>query len=117
MIPIRVLQSQTKQLMDQIKATRDLAEEITDDLKHKMVQHAQLIGEFEKNNRCISRLVLKVEIELNLLNVFLFVCSCNAAETPTPHAYWKSLAILRSRKLTSTKSFVTHENCRRKSTR
>lgn len=44
--------------MDQIKTTRDTAEEITDDLKHKMVQHAQLIGEFEKNNRCISRLVL-----------------------------------------------------------
>lgn len=43
--------------MDQIKSTRDTAEEITDDLKHKMVQHAQLIGEFEKNNRCISRLV------------------------------------------------------------
>lgn len=35
-----------------------MAEGITDDLKHKMVQHAQLIGEFEKNNRCISRLVI-----------------------------------------------------------
>lgn len=44
--------------MDQIKSTRDMAEEITDDLKNKMVQHAQLIGEFEKNNRCISRLVM-----------------------------------------------------------
>lgn len=57
-IKFPILQSQTKQLMEQIKSTRDTAEEITDDLKHKMVQHAQLIGEFEKNNRCISRLVL-----------------------------------------------------------
>lgn len=51
------LQSHTKQLMDQIKSMRDKAEELTDDLKHKVAQHAQLIGEFEKNNRNISRFV------------------------------------------------------------
>lgn len=43
-----------------------MAEEITDDLKHKMVQHAQLIGEFEKNNRCISRLVIYLPYSLYL---------------------------------------------------
>lgn len=43
--------------MDQIKSTRDKAEELTEDLKAKVAQHAHLVGEFEQNNNKISRLV------------------------------------------------------------
>lgn len=41
--------------MDQIKLTRDKAEELTEDFKAKVALHAQLIGEFEQNNNKISR--------------------------------------------------------------
>lgn len=43
--------------MDQIKSTRDKAEELTEDLKSKVALHSQLIGEFEKSKRNISRWV------------------------------------------------------------
>lgn len=88
-IILRRPQSQTKQLTDQIKSTREMAEEITDDLKQKMVQHAQLIGEFEKNNRCISRLVLvpvyagvkRVKIFMKLSYLSIFIASFRNAYT------------------------------------
>lgn len=41
--------------MDQIKSTRNKADEITEDLKNKATLHAQLIDEFEKVNKNISR--------------------------------------------------------------
>lgn len=43
--------------MDQIKLTREKADEIADDLKNKIAHHAQLVGEFEKNSHNISRYV------------------------------------------------------------
>lgn len=51
------IQSYTKQIMDQIKLTREKADEIADDLKNKIAHHAQLVGEFEKNSHNISRCV------------------------------------------------------------
>lgn len=47
--------------MDQIKLTRDKAEELTEDLKTKIALHAQLLGEFEKSKRNISRYVTEEE--------------------------------------------------------
>lgn len=41
--------------MDQIKLTREKADEIAEDLKNKIAHHAQLVGEFEKNSHNISR--------------------------------------------------------------
>lgn len=41
--------------MDQIKSTRHKANEIAEDLKHKVSIHAQLVGEFEKFNKNINR--------------------------------------------------------------
>lgn len=48
-------QSQTRHIMDQIKSTRDKADEVTEDLKNKISVHVQLAGELEKLNNNISR--------------------------------------------------------------
>lgn len=41
--------------MDQIKSTRNKADEVTEDLKNKTALHAQLLDEYEKVNKNISR--------------------------------------------------------------
>lgn len=43
--------------MDQIKSTRNKADEVTEDLKNKATIHAQLMDEFEKVNKNISRYI------------------------------------------------------------
>lgn len=49
------LQSHTKQLLDEIKSTKEDAEELAEKLKQKAILHAKLVDEFEKNNRNLNR--------------------------------------------------------------
>lgn len=49
------LQSHTKQLLDEIKSTKEETEELADKLKQKATLHAKLVDEFEKNNRNLNR--------------------------------------------------------------
>lgn len=51
-----IFQSHTKQLLDDIKSTKEEAEELAEKLKQKATLHAKLVDEFEKNNRNLSRL-------------------------------------------------------------
>lgn len=50
-------QSHTKQLLDEIKSTKEEAEELAEKLKQKAALHAKLVDEFEKNNRNLNRFV------------------------------------------------------------
>ncbi|KAJ6648734.1 Coiled-coil domain-containing protein 22 like [Pseudolycoriella hygida] len=47
--------SQTRHIMDQIKSTREKADEVSEDLKNKISVHVQLASELEKLNNNISR--------------------------------------------------------------
>ncbi|XP_031638251.1 coiled-coil domain-containing protein 22 homolog [Contarinia nasturtii] len=47
--------SHTKQLLDEIKLTKEETEELADKLKQKATLHAKLVDEFEKNNRNLNR--------------------------------------------------------------
>ncbi|XP_037039865.1 coiled-coil domain-containing protein 22 homolog [Bradysia coprophila] len=47
--------SQTRHIMDQIKSTRDKADEVSEDLKNKISVHVQLASELEKLNNNNSR--------------------------------------------------------------
>ncbi|XP_055318729.1 coiled-coil domain-containing protein 22 homolog [Sitodiplosis mosellana] len=47
--------SHTKQLLDEIKSTKEEVEELADKLKQKATLHAKLVDEFEKNNRNLNR--------------------------------------------------------------
>lgn len=51
------LQSHTKQLLDEIKSTKEETEELADKFKQKATIHAKLVDEFEKNNRNLNRFV------------------------------------------------------------
>lgn len=51
------IKSHTRQMMDQIKATKEEAEELQVKLKQRATLHAKLVDEFEKNNRNVSRYV------------------------------------------------------------
>lgn len=84
--PVDIFQSHTQQLLDQIKLTREKADEITEDLKNKVAHHAQLVGEFEKNSRSVRRYVGHSFTILHRAGCFTVIFS-SSIETHTHRAF------------------------------
>lgn len=65
-------QSHTKQILDEIKSTKEEAEELADKLKQKATLHAKLVDEFEKNNRNLNRLIFDFVFSHLIQNIAIF---------------------------------------------